>query len=80
MAIKKEKIEGKKIIVEIESSNLKSAEYYTDEEKLLVEFNNGSKYEYEKVPWSIFTKMRTSKSQGSFFAKNISRAYKYNKL
>lgn len=80
MPIKSEKILGKKIMVEIESSNLKRAEYTTDEEKLVVEFNNSQKYEYEKVPWEVFTKMRSAKSQGSFFSKNIARSFKYKKI
>lgn len=80
MGIISEKIEGKLIKVEISSTNLKGAEFNTEENKLLVEFNNGSIYEYENVPWEIFTKFRLSESQGSYFSKNISRTYKYKKI
>ena len=38
MAIKKETIEGTKIINEIDSSNLSKTEYDTETKKLLVEF------------------------------------------
>jgi len=80
MAIKKEKIEGKFIINEYDSSNLKSSNYNTETSELVVEFKKGGKYSYEKVPISIFTKMRMAESQGSYFAKNISKTYKYKKL
>ena len=46
MAIKNEKIEGKLIINEIDSSNLKKTVYNTSNEKLVVTFKNGMEYEY----------------------------------
>lgn len=79
MAILKENIEGKKITIEIKSSNLLSAVYETDSEDLTVTFNNGSIYVYNKVPWSVFTKFRMAESQGKFFNENIGRTYKYTK-
>jgi hypothetical protein len=80
MAIISEKISGKNILVLIESSNLKSAEYHTDDKTLTVEFKNGVKYEYEAVPWNLFTKFRMTESQGSFFNKNIARSFEYTKI
>ena len=80
MGIIKENIEGKKISVDIQSSNLQSAVYDTESEDLSVTFNNGSIYEYEKVPWSIFTKLRMAESQGKFFNSDISKKYKYKKV
>ena len=56
MAITKEEINGTKIINEIVSSNLKKTEYDTETKKLVVEFNNGLKYEYEDVPHQIYTR------------------------
>lgn len=80
MAIISEKIEGKKIDVKITSSNLKSASYDTESEVMNVTFNSGSIYEYNNVPWNIFTKFRMAESQGKFFNEHISRNYKYNKV
>ena len=80
MAIKKEKIEGKLILNEYESKNLKSSEYNTETKQLVIEFAKGGKYSYEKVPMTIFTKMRMAESQGSYFSKNIAKTYKYKKL
>ena len=80
MAILKEEILGTKIINEIKSSNIKKTEYDTETKKLVVEFNNGFKYEYDDVPHQLYTKFRMSESQGKFFTTDISKAYKYKKL
>ena len=80
MAILKEEIQGTKIINEIKSSNIKKTEYDTETKKLVVEFNNGFKYEYENVPHQIYTKFRMSESQGKFFTTDISKTFKYKKL
>jgi hypothetical protein len=80
MGILSEKIEGKSVSVEIKSTNLKSATYDTESEVLVVTFNNGSIYEYNKVPWTVFTKFRMAESQGKYFNENISRKYSYTKL
>jgi hypothetical protein len=80
MAILKEEIQGTKIINEIKSSNIKKTEYDTETKKLVVEFNNGFKYEYEDVPHQVYTKFRMSESQGKFFTTDISKTYKYKKL
>lgn len=80
MAILKEEIKGTKIINEIKSSNIKKTEYDTETKKLVVEFNNGLKYEYEDVPHQTYTKFRVAESQGKFFTTDISRAFKYKKI
>ena len=80
MGIKSERIVGKKIICEIDSSTVKVAEYDTSTQKLLVTFKGDVQYEYEEVPHSVFTKFRMAESQGSFFNKEIGRKFKYNKI
>lgn len=80
MAITKETIEGTRIINEIKSSNIKKTEYDTDSKKLIVEFNNGFRYEYEDVPHQIYTRFRMNESQGKFFTSDIAKKYKYKKL
>jgi hypothetical protein len=80
MGITSEKINGLLIEVLITSSNLKSATYNTEEKTLMVEFNNGAIYEYNEVPWEIFTKFRMAESQGKFFNTSISKTYKYQKV
>jgi aspartokinase-like uncharacterized kinase len=80
MGIIKEEIVGTKIINEIQSSNLKKTEYDTETKKMLVEFNNGAKYEYSEVPHQLYTQFRMSESQGKFFSTKISKTYKYRKV
>ena len=79
MAIIKEIISGTKIINEIKSSNVKRSEYDLDSKKLLIEFNNGIKYEYDEVPHKIYTQFRLAESQGKFFTTNIAKSFKYVK-
>lgn len=80
MAILKEEINGTKITNEISSSNLKKTEYDTESKNLVVEFNNGTKYEYSEVPHQIYTQFRMSESQGKFFSTKIAKTYKYKKV
>ena len=80
MAIKSEKIDGKLILNEYLSSNLKSSVYDTTTKELIVEFKKGGKHSYNKVPMDIFTKMRKADSQGAYFSKNIARQYKFKKI
>ena len=80
MAILKETIVGTKIMNDIKSSNIKHTVYDTETKKMLVEFNNGLKYEYSEVPLQIYTQFRMTESQGKFFSSKISRTYKYVKL
>lgn len=80
MAITKEEIRGTKIINEIKSSNIKGSVYDTQDKTLLIEFNNGSIYQYSDVPHQEYTKFRIAKSQGTFFSNEISKKYKYRKL
>ena len=80
MAILKETIQGTKIINEIQSSNVKKTEYDTETKKLIAEFNNGLKYQYDNVPHQVYTAFRKAKSQGQFFTTDISKKYTYKKV
>jgi hypothetical protein len=80
MGILSEQIEGTKITVQIESSNLSEAIYDSSNKNLKVTFKSGNIYEYDDVPWDTFTKFRMAKSQGSYFSKNIAREFEYRKL
>jgi hypothetical protein len=79
MAILSETISGTKIINKIESSNIVETEYDTSNKKLIVEFKNGAKYEYEDVPHQVYTRFRMTESQGKFYTTENSKAYKYKK-
>jgi len=80
MAIKRTTIEGTTITCEIESSNLVKTIYDSETKKMITEFKNGVKYEYDEVPHNIYAQFRLSESQGKFFNTSISKAFKYKKL
>lgn len=80
MAITREEIKGTKILNEIKSSNIKKTEYDTETKDLVVEFNNGLKYEYKNVPHNLYTQFRKADSQGKFFTTEISKKFTYKKL
>ena len=80
MGIIREEIKGTKILNEIESSNLVKTEYDTETKKMITEFKNGMKYEYDDVPHIIYTQFRSAKSQGNFFNTQISKVFKHSKL
>ena len=80
MAITREEIKGTMIINEIKSSNIKKTEYDTETKKLVVEFNNGLKYEYEDVAHKLYTQFRMAESQGKFFVSEIAKNHKYKKV
>lgn len=80
MAVKKEIIDGTKIINEIESTNIVRTEYDTTTKKMIAEFKNGVKYEYEDVPHNVYTKFRLAESQGKYFTTDISKKFKYKKV
>ena len=80
MAIKSTTIDGTKIVCEIVSSNLIKTTYDSETKKLINEFKNGMKYEYDGIPHNIYAQFRLSDSQGKFFNVNISKKYQYKKL
>jgi hypothetical protein len=80
MAVKKEEIKGTKILNEIDSSNIVRTEYDTETGKMIAEFKNGSKYEYEDVPHNVYTKFRMAESQGKYFNVEISKKFKYKRV
>jgi hypothetical protein len=80
MAVKKEIIDGTKIINEIESTNIVRTEYDTTTKKMIAEFKNGMRYEYEDVPHQMYTEFRSAPSQGNYFNIRISKNHKYKKL
>ena len=80
MGVKKETIDGTKIINEIDSTTIIKSVYDTESKEMVVEFKNGTKYEYDEVPHQIYTQFRMSESQGKFFSSKISKAFKFKKV
>jgi hypothetical protein len=80
MAITKEEIIGTRILNEVQSSNIVKTEFDTETKSMIVEFKNGTRYQYENVPHEVYTRFRMTESQGKFFSSDISKKYKFTKL
>jgi hypothetical protein len=80
MAITSEIISGTTILNEVQSSNIVRTQYDTSTKKMIAEFKNGMRYEYDNVPHQKYTEFRSAQSQGNYFNKNISKTYPYKKL
>ncbi len=64
----------------VSSSNLQSVGYDATNCTLEVEFNNGSIYQYSKVPESIYKGLMNDLSHGKFFQAYINNFYPCCKL
>lgn len=80
MSILSERITGKIIEVDINSSNITSAKYDTETKDLTINFKSGFIYDFYDIPWELFTKFRLSESQGKFFNSQIKNKFKFKKL
>jgi hypothetical protein len=80
MAITSETISGTTILNEVQSSNIVRTQYDTITKKMIAEFKNGIRYEYEDVPHQMYTEFRSAPSQGNYFNIRISKNHKYKKL
>jgi hypothetical protein len=65
--------------VKIQSSNIKTMDY-DPEENLIIEFSNGTRYKYKKVPLTIVEGFLKADSKGHFFALFIKGKYEFEKL
>ena len=64
----------------VSSSNIASIGYNNDTEILEVEFIVGAIYEYRNVPLVVFEELMSASSYGSYFNREISRTYPYEKI
>jgi hypothetical protein len=62
-------------ITNLKSSNIKNLEYNEDVQTLTVEFQNGYKYAYAKVPKFIFISLISAESLGRYLNQNIRGNY-----
>lgn len=62
----------------VESSTIQGFEQ--KEENLIVEFKNGRKYKYEKVPKELVEAFEKSESKGKFLNQNIKNKFECKRL
>lgn len=65
----------------IESSNLASIGYDSENEILEVEFKHGGVYQYFDVPENVYEELIDASSHGQYFDRNIKKAgYEFQKM
>jgi hypothetical protein len=64
----------------VESSNIKSIGYDTENKILAVEFKHGGIYQYFDVPENIYEEFMNADSHGKYFSENIRNDNDYRKL
>ena len=64
----------------VQSSNIDSIGYDPDTEMLEIEFRGGTVYEYRNVPLVVYEELMNAASHGSYFNREISKAYSYEKI
>ncbi len=64
----------------VNSSNLSSIGYDSENEILEIEFNHGGIYQYFDVPEEVYEELMSANSHGQYFAANIRNDYEYQKL
>ena len=67
-----------KQIVQVNSTAISTAIYEYENYRLKLTFNNGSSYNYTKVPNHVFEGLRASESKGKFINKYILPVYKFS--
>jgi hypothetical protein len=62
-------------LIPVKSSNIRAYSYTLGGGKLIVEFNNGTRWQYDGVPAEVAEGFAASESKGSFFSKSIRMAF-----
>lgn len=65
--------------IPVNSSTIDAIAYDADEQILLIQFKNGTEYEYLNVPPMEFDGFRYAPSLGSYLSRNIKGTYPYRK-
>lgn len=64
----------------VKSSHIKSIGHNKITECLEIEFNNGSIYEYYKVPTKIYDSLMIAESHGQYLNHHIKKIYAFKKV
>jgi hypothetical protein len=65
--------------ITVQSSVIKNVWYKPSLSSLVVDYNNGSSYEYLDVPYFIFEGFRSAESKGRFINKHIKTRFEFKK-
>ena len=65
--------------ITVNSSVIKNVWYKPSLASLVVDYNNGSSYEYLNVPYFVFEGIRSAESKGRFINKHIKTRFEFKK-
>ncbi len=67
-------------MIPVSSSNIAFIGFDVSQNILVIEFNNGSAYEYYGVPQYVFEELLNAVSKGQYANQNIYKNYSQNKI
>ena len=67
-------------MIKVESSNINAVGYDTSFGGLVVEYKNGNKYMYEKVPMEVYENLLKAESKGRFINESVKGKFEYKKI
>ncbi len=67
-------------MVLVESSNIKSIDFNSERECLVVEFHSGRTYQYDKVSQTVYDEFVNSESKGRYFNQYILGKYEATRM
>ena len=65
--------------ITVESSVIKNVWYKPSLNSLVVDYNNGSSYEYLDVPYFVFEGFRSAESKGRFINRHVKARFEFKK-
>lgn len=71
---------AKNLIAELDSTNLRAAEYDPFMKVLILRFHTGGDYEYVDVEREVFTELVKAESAGKYFHQHIRGKYEFLKV
>ena len=66
--------------ITVESSMIKNAWYKSSDQVLILDFQNGDSYRYDKVPEIVYERLRSAESKGRFINNNIIAKFSFSKF
>jgi KTSC domain len=67
-------------MIQVDSSNLSSVGYDSNNAVLKIEFINGRAYEYYDVPQYVYDELLAAESKGKYAAANIYKNYSQQRI
>ena len=64
----------------VQSSNLSSVGYDSENQILEIEFKKSGIYQYYKVPLNVYNGLMNASSHGEYFNANIKNNFEFNKI